>query len=231
MVGFFYKYNIHYFRGIYVKAAIFDLDGTLLDSMWLWKSLAHNYLKSIDIKPPDDLRETLKKLSLLEGCHYIKDRFQLSKTPEDINDEMEELLESHYANHFKLKPYVLETLKEFKNRNIRMCLATATADNLVAKALERLEIGDYFEFIQTSNNVGIGKSNPEFFQVVINRLDIEPKDIWVFEDALHCMISANKCGLKVVALQDDSAESDLEEIKKLADIYIEDLSKLDKQLY
>ena len=211
-----------------MKAAVFDLDGTLLDSMWLWKSLANNYLKSIDIEPPEDLRETLKKLSLLEGCHYIKDRFQLSKTPEEINDEMEELLESHYANHFLLKPYVLETLKDFKNRNIRMCLATATADNLVIKALERLEIGDYFEFIQTSNNIGIGKSNPEFFQAVIKRLDIEPKDIWVFEDALHCMISAKKCDLNIVALMDDSAISDRQAIEKVANICIDDFSQLEK---
>ena len=211
-----------------MKAAVFDLDGTLLDSMWLWEGLANNYLKSIGIEPPEDLRDTLKKLSLLDGCHYIKDRFQLSKAPEEINDEMEELLEVHYAKHFMLKPYVLETLNGFKNSNIRMCLATATADNLVIKALERLGIGDCFEFIQTSNNIGIGKSNPEFFQAVIKRLDIEPKDIWVFEDALHCMISAKKCDLNIVALQDDSAISDRQEIKKVADIYIDDFSQLEK---
>ena len=211
-----------------MEAAVFDLDGTLLDSMWLWEGLANNYLKSIGIEPPEDLRDTLKKLSLLEGCHYLKDRFQLSKTPEEINGEMEGLLESHYSNYFMLKPYVLETLKDFKNRNIRMCLATATADNLVIKALERLGIGDYFEFIQTSNNIGIGKSNPEFFQAVIKRLDIEPKDIWVFEDALHCMISAKNCDLNVVALLDDSAISDRQEIKKIADICIDDFSQLEK---
>ena len=209
-----------------MKAAIFDLDGTLLDSMWLWKSLVNDYLKSIGIEPPEDLRENLKKLSLLEGCYYMKDRFHLEKTPQVINDEIEELLADYYGNQFTLKPFVHEILSEFKNRNIRMCLAIATADELVEMALKRLDIGDYFEFIQTSNNVGIGKSKPEFFQAVINRLDLDAKDIWVFEDALHCIISAKKCGLNVVALQDDSASEDIEEIKKLADIYINNLSEL-----
>ena len=152
-----------------MKAAIFDLDGTLLDSMWIWVS--------IGIEPPKDLREKLKPLSLLKGCHYIKDRFNINKTAEQINDEMEKLLESYYSSKFELRPYVKETLEKFKGNNIRMCVATATAEHLVLKAFDRLGIGNYFEFIQTCNNTGIGKFDPEFFKLAINRLNIEPRDM------------------------------------------------------
>lgn len=209
-----------------MKAAIFDLDGTLLDSMWIWEKLVDNYLESIGVEPPTNLRDTLKKLSLLEGCYYIQEKCKINKSPEEINEEIENILAGYYAEKFLLKPYAIEILEELRNRSIRICLATATADHLVALAFKRLGIAEYFEFIQTSNNVGVGKKEPKFFEIAIERLNIDPKDIWVFEDALHCIISAKKCNLNVVALPDDSAKEDLDEIKKIADIYIDDLSQL-----
>lgn len=209
-----------------MKAAIFDMDGTLLDSMWIWEKLAYNYLESIDIVPPNDLREKLKPLSLLEGCYYMKDKFKLQMSAEQINHEMEKLLEIYYAEKFELKPYAKEVLDKLKTNNIKMCLATATADNLVSMALKRLGIENYFKFIQTSNNAGIGKQNPEFFKMVIKKLNFDARDIWVFEDALHCIKSAKECGLNVVAVKEDSAKKDLEEIKKNADIFINDFNDL-----
>ena len=210
-----------------MKGAIFDLDGTLIDSMWFWEKLVDDYLLSVGIEPPEDLRDVLKELSLLEGCFYMKDRFNMAKTPEEINAEIEELLESYYADKFLLKPYVLETLEDFKSRKIKMCLATATEDKLVSKVFNRLRIGEYFDFIQTSNNTGIGKKDTRFFQLAIDRLSLNPEDIWVFEDALHCIVAAKKTGLNVVAIADNSALKDFDEIKKYADICIDDFSQLD----
>lgn len=210
-----------------MKAGIFDLDGTLIDSMWLWENLAHNYLLSIGIEPPKDLGESLKELTLEESTFYMKKRFKLKSTPCEIKRDIEKILADYYANRLQLKPYVLETLEEFKNRNIKMVIATATDDHLVSMALNRHGIKDYFEFIQTSDNVGLSKGQPEFFQIAINRLELDPRDIWVFEDALHCILSAKKCGLNVVAVRDESALSDLEEIKKISDIYIDDFSQLE----
>lgn len=210
-----------------MKAAIFDMDGTLLDSMWIWEDLAGDYLISLGVKPPSDLREHLKPLSLLDGCYYIKENLNVEKTPEEMNQEMEMILEKYYREKFQLKPYVKETLEVLKNKGIRMCVATATDDRLVEMALNRIGIMDYFEFIQTSNSCGIGKKDPKFFQLAIDKLNFAPEDIWVFEDAVHCVISAKNCGLNVVAIADKSASDDVEEIKKNADIYIKDFSELD----
>lgn len=210
-----------------MKAAIFDLDGTLLDSMWVWEDLVYDYLSGMGIKSPEGMREVLKKLSLLEGCHYLKDILNLEKSAEDINEDMEKILESYYRDKLLLKPYVFETLESFKNRGVKMILATATDDALVAQTFSRIPVGHYFSFIQTSNALGIGKKDPRFFQIAIERLDEKPEDIWVFEDALHCMISAKKCNLKVVALKDDSNKGDWDEIVKVADITIDDLFCLD----
>lgn len=210
-----------------MKASIFDLDGTLIDSMWLWESLADNYLLSIGIEPPKDLGESLKELTLKEASSYMKEIFNIQSTPYEINRDIENLLADYYANRLQLKPYVLKILEEFKNRNITMVIATATDKHLVSMVLKRYGIKDYFEFIQTSDNVGLSKGKPEFFQTVINRLGLGPKEIWVFEDALHCMISAKKCGLNIVAIKDESALSDLKKIKEISDIYIEDFNQLE----
>ncbi len=210
-----------------MKAGIFDLDGTLIDSMWLWESLAENYLLSIGIEPPKDLSESLKELTLKEASFYIKERFELKSTPYEINKDMEKLVVDYYSNHVKLKPYVLEILKAFKSKNIKMAIATATDSHLVSMALNRHGIKDYFDFIQTAENVGLSKSKPDFFRVAVNRLELEPQEIWVFEDAFHCILSAKKCDLNVVAVRDESALSDLKKIKEIADIYIDDFSQLE----
>lgn len=213
-----------------MKAAIFDMDGTLLDSMWLWRGLAEKYLVSMGIKIPTELEETLTKLTLLEASSLIKERFQLKGTPHEIRDEMKTPLADYYGNKFQLKPYSLDTLENFKNKGIRMCLATATDDELTLMALDRLGITHYFEFVQTCKNTGLNKGQPEFFQMAIDRLGIEPKDIWVFEDALYCIVAAKKTGLNVVAVKDDTAIKDIQEIKNLADIYIDDLSYLEEKM-
>lgn len=210
-----------------MKAAIFDLDGTLIDSMWLWRDLANNYLLSIGVEPPEDLRESLKELSILEASFYMKDRFNLKKSPEEINEEIEAILTDYYGNKFQLKPYVLEILNSLREKKIKMCVATATADRLAFSVLNNLGIKDYFEFIQTCNSTGLGKSDPKFFKTAVDRLEVEPKDTWVWEDTLHCMIAAKEYGLNVIGIKDDSALMDLDEIKKTADIFIDDFRKLE----
>lgn len=209
-----------------MKGAIFDLDGTLLDSMWLWDSLAYKYLLSIGINPPRDLDKQLEELTLREACVYMKEKFNIRYTPDKIKEDIESLLTDYYANKLQLKPYTLEILKEFKNRGIKMAIATSTDKHLVLMALNRHGIYDYFEFIQTVEDVGISKGNPKFFEITINKLGLNPEKIWVFEDALYPMISAKKCGLNIVAVKDESALKDLEKIKEVADIYIDNFSQL-----
>lgn len=209
-----------------MKAAIFDLDGTILNSMKMWRNLSYNYLVSKGIEVPRDLIKPLRKLTFKEGCSYIKKKFGLEESAEEIREILEETLADYYSNYLNLKPYVIETLDEFKNGNIRIMIATATDEHLVRMALRRHNIEDYFEHIQTVGNTGIRKGEPGFFQKAIDRLGLDSKDIWVFEDALHCILSAKRCGLNVVGVYDEFASSEEEDIKKIADIYIEDFNQL-----
>ena len=210
-----------------MKAAIFDLDGTLIDSMWIWEGLASRYLQEIGIMAPDDLRESIKHYSLLEASHYMKDRFNIENSPEEINAHIEEILKGYYENEFQLKDNARELLEELKKRNIKMCVATATEDELAMSAMKRLEIDHYFEFLQTCNATGLQKGDKRFFEIAIEKLNEDPKDIWVFEDAYHCMESAKEANLNVLAIEDKSAAGDRENIKGISDIYIKSFDELD----
>ena len=211
-----------------MEAAIFDLDGTIVDSMWLWSSLADRFLLSMGIEPPaGGFFRRFRKMTLDESCQYMQENFDIGRDASEIKRGIEELIAVHYREKFKPKPHVLEILEEFRDRQIRMVLATASYESMANIVLERYSIGDYFEFVQTVDNTGLKKSGPEFFQLIIDRLDIEPESIWAFEDALHCIESAKRCNLNIVAIEDESASADRERIKEIADIYIEDFSQLD----
>jgi len=214
-------------KGDNLKAAIFDLDGTIVDSMWLWSSLADRYLQSVGIKPPKGLFRHFRKMSLDESCHHMKEMFDLEGDVDEVKKDIEDLMAFHYREKFQPKPYALETLRELKDRGIRMALATASYESIANIVLDRYSIEDCFEFIQTVDNTGIEKDQPKFFQLAIDRLSLKPESIWVFEDALHCIESAKECNLKVVAIEDESAQADREDIRRIADIYIEDFSQLD----
>lgn len=221
-----YKYNFKIGRDK-MKAIIFDMDGTLIDSMWIWKDFASNYLQTIGIEPPKDLSESVKHYSLLEASHYLKERFNIDNSPEEINLQAERLLEGYYENEFQLKPYVRETLEELSRRDIKMCIATATEDRLAMATMKRLEIEHYFEFLQTCNSTGLQKGDKRFFEIAVEKLGEKPEDIWVFEDAYHCMQSAKNAKLNVVAVEDESAKEDRDKIKDLADIYITNFKELE----
>lgn len=213
-------------KGEYMKAIIFDSDGTLVDSMWLWEDLASRYLISIGIQPTDGIDEEVKELNYLQASLYIKEKFHIDKKVEEIIDEIGGLLVSYYKDKIQLKPNVLETLNILKGKGVRMCIGTANEEHLVSLILDRYEISYYFEMVKTSSQLGLSKADPQFFQKIVDLLDMESKDIWVFEDTLHCILAAKEIGLSVVAISDDSAILDREEIKEVADIYIEDFSQL-----
>ncbi|WP_409226999.1 HAD family hydrolase [Gudongella sp. SC589] len=201
-----------------MKFAIFDLDGTLLDSMWVWETLAYDYLISRGIEAPEDIRDKLREYSLREASDVLKEMYDLPERGEEINDQMEKVLEKYYFDKIQLKEGAREVLQAMKDKGIKMCAATATADHLAKAAMVRLEIDEYFEFLQTCKSTGIEKYKPEFYQLILDRVGESTEDIWVFEDALHSMEAAKKLGIKVAAIRDQSAKIDWQEIEEVADI-------------
>lgn len=208
-----------------IKGAIFDLDGTLLDSMVLWDTLGERYLLSIGQKPHEDLRETFKTSSLKQAADYLKKEYSLSFSVSEIMNGINSLAEHFYYHEASLKAGVKVFLAFLKDNGVKMCIATATDKYLAEAALKRCGIDKYFSEIFTCTEIGHGKDEPIIFQEALGHLGTEKNETFVFEDALYAIKTAKKYGFKIAAVYDEYSKEQAE-IKELADIYIEDFAKI-----
>ena len=196
---------------------IFDMDGTLLDSMSMWKNLGSTYLKSKSISPPDNLTEIIENKTLEESAEYFIRDFGLNETVEDVVNGILSLIKHHYDEEVILKSHTLELLEMEKSFGSRMCILTATDKDLAIASLKRNGILDYFEEVYTCSLLGLSKRHPEIFIKTCELMNFEPENTVVYEDALYAIKSAKKAGLKVIAVNDSSNHKDIDEIKSLAD--------------
>lgn len=203
-----------------IEGAIFDLDGTLLDSMSIWETLGEDYLSSKGKKAEVNLKEKLETMSLIEAAEYFVSEYGLTLTTEEILEGFNEMISDYYSERAIVKPGVKEFLEKLKSRNVKMCIATSNDRKLVEKSLEKNDMLGYFEHILTCNEVGFGKDNVEIFKRGLNLLGTSIDKTYVFEDALFAIKTVKQVGLPVVGVFDESWESQQEEIKKIADVYI-----------
>ena len=208
------------------KYNIFDLDGTLLDSMAAWRDLGKDYLLQKGKNPPDNLDEIMTAMSMLESAAYFQKAFEIELSAEDIIKEIKMLIEYKYRHEFKLKAYVKEYLEKLKNENSVMCIATATPVKLAKAGLERNEIIKYFSFVISCDEVGVGKNNPDIFILAANKLNAEPPEIAVYEDADFALITAKEAGFYTIGVYDDYFKNERKDIELISDIYIESFKEL-----
>ncbi len=204
------------------KAFIFDLDGTLIDSMGAWDTVGHEYLASKCITDvPDNLREILTPISITESAEYFINTFGISGSVGQVCDEINEVIAQKYRHTFALKEGAAEFLE--RHRDKKCCVATATDRHLVELVLERLGIARYFDFIITSTEVGSSKQQPDIFLQAAERLGAQVDECVVFEDALHAVKTAKAAGFYTVGVYDRCFEDSAEEIRQYADQYVTDL--------
>ena len=197
------------------KYAIFDMDGTLIDSMAFWKNLATEYLTSKGIlQIPADILEQIKPMTMSESAALFKQEFGLTGDPEA---EMNAMMDAHYRNDIPLKPGVWEYLENLHRQGVRMCVASATAEHLMESCLTRLGVRQYFEFLLSCETVGAGKRSPLVYQESARRLGTVPGEIAVYEDALYAVQTAKAAGFHVVGVYDDSAADSWQAIEQESD--------------
>lgn len=195
--------------------AIFDMDGTLIDSMGYWKNLASEYLhsKGVETLPPD-LMERIKPMTMSESAALFRREFGLSGDPEA---EMNGMMETHYEKDIPLKEGVADYLQSLRSKEVRMCVASATAEYLMEACLTRLGVREYFEFLLSCETVGEGKNSPLVYHTAAKRLGAAPQDIAVYEDALYAVQTAKNAGYYTVGVYDDGVARKWETIEKTAD--------------
>ncbi len=206
-----------------IKGAIFDLDGTILDSMSMWDSIVEKYLISMGREPKGRISDLIADKSMRQACDYIRTEYELNVTTDSIIDGIVDMAGGFYRNEALLKPGAAGFLKRLSDMGIKMCIATADDVNLAAAALSRNKAIDYFTKIFTCNDVGHGKDEPPIFLAAADHLGFERNEIMVFEDALYAVKTASLCGFATTAVFDEF-EKNQKEMRETADYYIPDLT-------
>ena len=208
-----------------IRGAIFDVDGTLLDSMFIWDTIGEAYLRSIGYQPKENLNETFKNMSLRQAARYYQTEYGVTQSIDEIMDGVNAMLERYYRFEVPLKPGVAELLEWLRQGGVRLCIATATDRHLVEAALDRCGVLSCFGEIFTCNEVGHGKDEPDIFEAALRFLGTRKEETIVFDDALYAVRTAKEAGFPVAVIY-DSHEKNQKEIRALADFYIENFSQI-----
>ena len=208
-----------------IKAVIFDLDGTLVDSMWMWKSIDVEYLGRKGIAVPEDIQafqEELEGMGFTETAVFFKNRFQIEDSLEEIKKTWIFMAEEKYCNEVPLKAGVREFLEELRNRNIRIGISSSNSRELIQVVLKAHGIAEYFDCITTCCDVPHSKPAPDVYLKTAEGLQVEPKDCLVFEDVPMGIMAGKNAGMQVCAVEDAYSKRQEAEKRRLADYYIED---------
>ena len=210
-----------------IKCAIFDFDGTLFDSMFIWDNVGEIYLHSLGKEPKASMREDVRTLSLYQSACYFKEEYGIVLSVEEIMAGINQIIEHFYIYEVQPKASVVTFLNELKQQGIFMCIATASDRYQIEAALKRCGMEEIFETIFTCTEVGHGKDEPEIFRKAMEHFDADRSNTVVFEDALHAIQTAKTDGF-IVASVFDSSEKRQDKIRDISDCYILDFDHLEE---
>ena len=212
-----------------MKAVIFDLDGTLVDSMWMWHAIDVEFLGEYGYECPEDLHRVIEGMSFSETAVYFKERFLLPLSLEEIKDVWTRMSIDKYRYEVPLKPGAREFLELIKKKNIKCGIATSNGRELVDTVLHSLGIEGYFQAVTTACEVKAGKPEPDIYLYVAGQLGVEPADCLVFEDIPAGILAGKRAGMKVCAVEDEFSRLLKKEKMDLADGFIEDYFQILKE--
>ena len=203
-----------------IEGVIFDLDGTLVDSMGMWKQIDIEFLGGLGLDMPEDLQRSIEGRSFYETALYFKERFGLSASVSEIMDTWNEMAADMYTNRIPLKKGASDFLDFLKSRDIRIGISTSNSGYLTDIILNAHGIRDYFDCIRAGCNEISGKPAPDVYLLSAQDLKLDPKNCLVFEDLVAGILAGKAAGMKVCAVKDDFSEYQLEEKQRLSDYYI-----------
>ena len=215
-----------------IKGIIFDLDGTLIDSMQIWYEIDKRFLMENGVENPTrDISEKVKKMTVVQSSDFFIREFNLKCTREYVIQRIEELVRIEYEENIPLKPYAIELLDYFDSRGIPYGIATATYSSVAEAVLKRHRIYDKMKFLLTDAEYPKGKKFPDIFLGAAEILGTKPNETLVVEDSLHSIVTAKNAGFITAAVYDKASAPDRHEIEKLSNYYFLSLKELKGESY
>ena len=203
-------------------AVIFDLDGSLVDSMWMWKAIDIEYLGRFGIPLPEDLPSKIEGMSFSGTAVYFKEHFHIPDSLEKIKNDWNRMAWDKYEKEVPLKPGIPEFLEGCSKHGIKLGIATSNSRQLVENIVSVHKLRDYFSCIMTGCDVAHGKPSPDIYLAVADALKVDPKRCLVFEDIIPGIQAGKNAGMKVCAVEDAYSLQEKESKQALADYYIND---------
>lgn len=213
-----------------MKAIAFDFDGTLIDSMGMWRRLGRDFVESKGKEYTDAIHDKVTTMSLNQSSAFFKKELELPESVDEIFNEMGDILKNGYSHTLPLKEGAMDLVKRAYKR-APLVLATATNEEFLGPALERFGLNPYFQFIQTCNGVGIEKSDARFYDILAKKLGEKPEDILFFDDAHYAVVAAKAYGLYTIGVKDDSNAPYWDDIVDTADDVVDSLLHVDLERY
>lgn len=208
------------------KAFLFDLDGTLVDSMWIWESIDVEYLERFGLKLPEDLQSCIEGMSFSETARYFKERFSIPDSLEEMKADWNRMAWEKYTREVPLKSGIREFLRYHRDRGVKMAVATSNSRELAEAVIAAHGLTDIFDVIVTGCDVAHGKPSPDVYLEAAVRLGVNPSECLVFEDVVAGIQAGRNAGMEVAAVEDAYSLYQERQKKELADLYIADYQEL-----
>lgn len=204
-----------------VKAIIFDMDGTLIDSMWMWYQIDVEYLKAHNLEMPKHLQSEIEGKSFKETAQYFKKRFSISDSIEKMMADWNKMAWEKYEKEVPLKAGAKEFLEKCREQKIRLGVATSNSRELVENILSVHGLHQYFDSVKTGCDILKGKPAPDIYLAVSEELQVKPEECLVFEDIVPGIMAGKTAGMKVCAVEDEYSKDQKEQKMALADYFID----------
>ena len=204
----------------YIKGVIFDLDGTLLDSLHVWRDVDIRFFAKRSLPMPNDYLHNVKVLDLYDAAIYTKTTFSLPESPEELMREWLDMVKEEYTLHVDLKPYAKDFVKSLAEHGLKLGVATSSAEELFLPCLKRHGIAEYFSAFTETKEAARGKEFPDPYLLAAQKIGVAPENCAVFEDILVGVKSAKKGGFYTVAVADHFSAADEKALQDEADLFI-----------
>lgn len=208
------------------KAVLFDMDGTLADSMWIWRAIDVEFLGRYGIELPERLQEDIEGMSFSETARYFRETFNLRETEEEIKAIWNEMAYEKYRDEVPLKPGARDFIYWLKDQGFRTAICTSNSRELIDVAVEARGLAQGIDYVVTACEVQAGKPAPDIYLRAAKELAVAPAACLVFEDIPAGILAGKRAGMSVCAVEDEYSAYCMEEKRRLSDFVIRDFTEL-----